>query len=216
MKTIFTAACILLLAACNKPADKPTPPAQKPQQEDNSALLPGEGSDSADLATFMELSDFHIFKLQLPESLAGDSLNIHIREFRKGILTDSSTFGGALSFHRSRWLRCYGRKVNDGLVQFYTDDTILPFELVYELPAKADKGKYRWTELYNLHKPTLYSPGREIPFLFYGTAPIEEGKCVYCQLPETKENYRDWYRQFSVEHYWIVSLSILPTQDNTP
>lgn len=214
MKKIFAAACILLFAACKQPTQN-VASQQGTTQQAPAQLLPGHGSDSADLTTFMELSDFHIFKLELPQSLSGDSLNIHFREFYKGVRIDSFTLGGELTFYKSRWLRCYGRKKNDTLAQLFVTDQVLPFELDYALASKTT-GRYRWTELYNTHKPTDYQARVEIPFLFYGTVPMEDGKCVYCQLPEASAQYGDWYRQFSVEHYWIISLSIYPTQDNTP
>lgn len=197
----------MLLAACNRNENTSN---EKPQQKTEIAGLQPDniGADSADMASFMKLSGFNYFKLKIPEAFATDSLTFYVRQFYKGQVVDSSHIGDEISLLKSPWLRCYTSHLNEKIEVFSVAE-ILPLELEYYFELKTEQSKYRWTQLYDLRKPTPITMGEEIALFTFGTAPMEDGKCVYCQLPDS-HNYRDWYTQFNMDHYWVISIKFSP------
>lgn len=173
--------------------------------------VPINNTDSMDLAFFMEMSGFNIYKFKLPDPYMSDSLVIRMREFYKGRLIDSYLVGEAISFYPSHGImRCYTRHTDPAHEEFQVPNILAPTKLIMRMALKSDYSKYNWSKLYDREQPLAAKSGVEIPFLAYSTRPTSEdmpGVGVYCQLDEDPSTYPNWHRQFHIEHYWIFSLT---------
>lgn len=218
MKTLAIISALLCFAACSKKRDSPNDGDSNTVMSVSESLMPGNmGADSADLANFMALNGFGIYKFRVPSSFNNDSLSFCLREYYRGQLTDSISIGGLISLYRSNgWLRGYSRYVDAATEQFYVDK-LLPFTLSFKLQLKSEHSQYQWTMLYDPRRPVPVKRGSEILLLTYSTSPLSEGKCVFCELPTAQQNFRHWYRQYGMNHYWVVSATFSgkPPQNTT-